>query len=385
MLRMKSCIAILFFSFSSIISIAQITPLPTDNLLHTKVDSITGKFVKEFFSHSQSVGLSIGIYNNGQSYTYNYGETDKLTHKLPAPNTLYNLASITKTITGVLLAEAQLEGRLKMDDDIRKYLDGNFPNLEYEGRPVKIYQLLNHTSGLPFLLPDKPDAFSDTTKSPSLVAAELFKNYSREDFYNDLHKVRIDTIPGYKERYSNAGGQLCGYILERVYHESFESLMRDKLRKLAGMKDTKITISKKDSSRFVKGYDQYGNMAPYNPDQFQAAGSVKSTVNDMLKYIRWQLNENSKVVQLTHQPTTAISPDGFYTGLNWSIYKSPDKLRVIWQNGNIPGSSSWCILYPELKMGIILFTNQTDRTTSHRLAILGESIMIALNSKAPEF
>ncbi|WP_428654557.1 serine hydrolase domain-containing protein [Runella sp.] len=382
---MKSSLILFLFCFYSTFSIAQTKPLASDNLFHTKADSITDKFVKEFFFNSHSVGLSIGIYFDGQFCTYNYGETNKITHNLPTANTLYNLASITKTITGVLLAQAQIEGKLNIDDDIRKHLKGSFPNLEYDGHPIKIYQLLNHTSGLPFFLPNKPNAFNDTTISPNLISAQLLKNYSRQNFYEDLRKVKLDTIPGLKEQYSNAAGQLAGYILENIYSKTYESLVKMYLKKLAKMNDTKITITPSDKTRFASGYDKFGNETSPGPDQFQAAGSLKSTVNDMLKYIKWQLNEKNKVVQLTHKPTTSISKGGFSVGLNWSMYKTTKDIRVIWQNGNVPGASSWCILYPELKMGIILFTNQTDQTSSHRLAVLGESIMISLNSNAPEF
>jgi len=364
---------------------AQVKNAANDNHLQTKTDSITDQYVKAFLSAGPSIGLSIGIYINGRSYTYNYGEADKRTHRLPTANTLYNLASITKTITGVLLAQAQMAGKLHIGDDIRKYLSGQYPNLAWEGNPIRLYHLLNHTSGLPFLLPDKPEAFKDTSQSPSLIAAALFRHYRRDAFYADLHKVHIDTLPGTRNRYSNAAGQLCGYILESVYRKPFEVLMKEQLAKLAGMHDTKITISKTDSARFATGYDKYGNTAPYNPDQFQAAGAIKSTVNDMLRYIRWQLNESNTIVSLTHQPTTPVSPDGFFVGLNWSVYRSKSGVRAIWQNGNIPGASSWCIVYPELQMGIVLFANQSDPTISHRLAVLGESIMIALDAKAPEF
>lgn len=356
-----------------------------DNPGKSVVDTITATFVKRFFANPGTVGLSIGIYNKGSIYAYNYGQIDKTKQQLPTANTLFNLASITKTMTGLLLAQATVEGKVRIDDDIRKYLPGDYPNLEYKGHPIRLYHLLDHCSGLPFFLPDKPGAFNDTTISPNTVAASLLKNYSRADFYKDLHKVQLDTIPGYHFHYSNAAGQLCGFILEKVYGISYESLLKQVLSKRFKMVDTKITLTLADSSRFVKGYDQYGRETPYNPVELQAAGAVKSTIADMLKYLQWQINEEDEAVKLSHQPTTPVYDGGYSVGLNWNMIKTPQGVRAIWQDGNIPGASSLCIFYPDLKLGIILFSNQSGPGVNHSMYVMGEGIMKAIEPKVPAF
>jgi len=368
---------ILLFTLITAVSAQQ-----NDNVLRDKTDTVVGKYVQAFFTGSHVVGLSIGVYQNCKFKTYNYGEMNRVTHELPTTNTLYNLASITKTMTGALLAMAAVEGKVKLDDDIRKYLDGDYPNLEYDGQPIRLYQLLNHRSGLPGLLPNKPEAWRDTTLSPNTIVARLWEHYSRGDFYRDLHKVKLDTVPGFHYSYSNVGGQLCGYILEKVYSKSYEELVKAKLGKLLQMRDTKITLTTVDSSRFARGYDQKGSLTPDNPVGFQAAGGVKSTISDMLKYIKWQTEEKDQAVVLSHQSTTLIDGDKYSQGLNWSIIKSPKGIRVIWQNGNIPGSSSLCVICPELKIGIVILANASDNRGINKL---GENIVHDLAPQVPEF
>ncbi|CAN5298219.1 hypothetical protein BH09BAC4_BH09BAC4_16430 [soil metagenome] len=215
----------------------------TDNPLKTSVDLVVEEAAQHFMATPQSVGLSIGIIKDGQPYVYNYGTVEKGRQQLPTGQTVYPIASITKTFTGALLAQAVVEKKVKLGDDIRKYLTGNYSNLAYEGQPIRLFHLINHRSGLPFLLPDRPDAFANTAIPSSTIAAELLQGYTRDDFYADLHKVKLNTMPGYTFRYSNAGAQLLGYILERVYNRPFDELVRLKITQPLAMSHTKIDLA----------------------------------------------------------------------------------------------------------------------------------------------
>ncbi len=106
------------------------------------IDRVVNEAANKFMTDRHSVGLSVGIIKDGRIRTYNFGEVEKGTKKRPSQHTIYELASITKTFTGVLLAQAVVEGKVKLDDDVRKYLDGSYPNLEFEGKPIRLFQLI---------------------------------------------------------------------------------------------------------------------------------------------------------------------------------------------------------------------------------------------------
>ena len=343
------------------------------------VDQAAKGFLKDT---PQAVGLSIGVFKDGKTYTYNYGTVETGKTRLPTANTLYPLASITKTFTGILLAQAVIEGKLNLDDDVRKYLDGSYPNLEFQGHPIRLYDLVNHRSGLPFFLPDKPEASpgynNEVIPWPTRIG-ELLKNYTRADFFADLHKVKLDAIPGEKFSYSNAAAQLMGYILERVYGKSYEALVKEKIAGPLKMADTTITLENVQRERWARGYDEKGVLMPDTPDQIQAAGAVKSTVADMLKYEEWQLAEQDEAVKLSHKPI--LTDNNYSVGLNWQMMRSGED-RLIWQEGNIPGFDSLCINLPELKMGLVIFANEADRSSSHRLTLMANEIMKALDPRA---
>ncbi|MBD2699209.1 beta-lactamase family protein [Spirosoma sp. BT702] len=365
-------------------ALAELTTQPpkisSDNSLKNRVDSLVDQAIQQFMGTPQAVGLSLGIVQNGQTQVYNYGTVEKGRTQLPTSQTLYAIASITKTFTGALLAQAVVEKRLNLDDDVRKYLDGNYPNLAYEGHPIRLYHLLNHRSGLPFLLPSHPDVATNANTSASAISMQQERINPRSDFYAELHQVKLDTIPGHRFRYSNTGAQLLGYILEKVYSMPFEELVRQKIAQPLDMSSTKISLTPAEQARQAKGYDVCGNVTASDADELQAAGALKSTVDDMLKFVYWNVAEQSKPVRLTHQPTWS---DGatYSAGLNWQMIQSGTN-RVIWQDGNIPGFSSLCVNYPELNLGIIVLTNECDRTTAQRVTSMTNQIAKALDERA---
>lgn len=356
--------------------------LKTDNSLKSSVDSTVNIAAKEFMSNPDEVGLSIGIIHNGKAYTYNYGEIKKSTPKLPGVNNYYSIASISKTFASGLLAYAVLEKKINLDDDIRKYLDGNFPNLQYQGHPILVKHLVNHLSGLPFLIPDVSASFGNTSLTVTDIANLLYKHISKEDFFKGLHAMKLDTIPGTTFKYSNSAVILLGYILESIYKKPYEELLKEKILDSLDMDETKIVFTKNDWKRYVKAYDDKGNMIPENTESFQAAAGIKSTVKDMLKYIRWNISEKDEAVRLMHQRMTGIAGSSFYNGLNWQIISS-GHCRVVWQEGNLPGFNCYCVNYPELNMGIVVLTNESDRYSSHRITIMINEIMKKLNANAP--
>jgi serine-type D-Ala-D-Ala carboxypeptidase/endopeptidase len=348
------------------------TQVTTDHLGEI-TDSIVMNVAETYMMDTSRVGLSIGVYIDGKIFSYNFGYTDKINKIKPTNETIYEIGSITKTFTGTLLAQAVVDKKVKLDDDIQKYLDESYPNLEYKDQPIKLFQLINHTSGLPFLLPDRKDIFQHSQDSISYFVTEIQSHYTKGKFLKDLHNVKLDTIPGIKFSYSNAGAQLLGFILEKVYGASFESLIKKYITDPNHIPDTKLTYSAKEMKYFAKGYNGKGILMPYNPDMIGAAGKINSTLSDMLNYIKFHLNENNPVIKLSHA-TTFGDINTFAIGLNWQMNKTSDGYRRIWQSGGSFGFATYCVIYPELNIGMVLLSNEADQTAQNGLSEAAKKI-----------
>jgi D-alanyl-D-alanine-carboxypeptidase/D-alanyl-D-alanine-endopeptidase len=346
-----------------------------------EIDAVVARVGAEFMADPHAVGISIGVLEDGRTHRYHFGTTVKGRQQAPGDGTVYPIASLTKTFTGSLLAQAALDRKLKLDDDIRAYLDGDYPNLAFEGQPIRLYHLLNHRSGLPFVLPNKPEAspdFQSDIPFPRRIDA-IIAGTTRPEFYAGLHRLTLAAAPGKEFQYSNAAAQLAGYILERVSGSSFENLVQTRIAAPLGMRDTFITPTARQKGRLASGYDENGALQAYPPDQSQAAGALKSTLPDMLAYVRWQAAENDPAVRLSHQPTWR--DDDYAIGLNWQMMNKGGR-RVIFQDGAVPGFASLVTIHPESGIAVVLMSNELDSGTLGRLRAVANGITKALDADA---
>lgn len=351
----------------------------TDNKQNKKIDKIVHNAVQIFLSDSSRVGLSIGIYTSGKEFFFNYGSIEKEKQILPTSKTIYEIGSISKTFTGTLLAQAVKDKKVKIDDDIRIYIDGNYPNLEYNGQPIKLSQLVSHISGLPPFLPDNPKLFDNPNFDIlPFTISKIQNNYTKTNFFIDLHNVKLDTIPGYNFHYSNSGAQLLKFILEKVYNNPFDKLLKDFITKPMKMPGTNSLNLKNNLKRLAKGYNRNGILMPYNPQILDAAGGIFSTTSDMLRYLKFHLDEKNEVIALSHKVTTG-DIDNYAIGLNWQEQIVAKKYKKIWQSGGTFGFGSYCVVYPDHKIAIILLSNESDQATQGGLEEIADKIFEKLN------
>jgi len=206
------------------------------------------------------VALSVGVIYNGAFYKYNYGETSPGSGKMPSSNTLYEIGSITKTFTALPLAHAINEKKIGLNDDIRKYLKGDYPNLQYaNGQRVKIAYLVNHIARFP----------RNTAKS-------LDSLFTEDDFYKELHAVKLDTLQPYKYSYSNFGYQVLGNILENAYSLTYDQLIK---KYITGPLDmSEIQVYQAGRVNLIRGYNPDKKKMPDIPAIYPAAGSLRSNI-----------------------------------------------------------------------------------------------------------
>lgn len=372
----KYLLFVLFFQYS-FETVAQTDRqiIKTNNLLKTNLDSLIHTCVLSYLNKPARVGLSAGVYHNNNLISYHYGSIQKERQKLPTDKTVYEIGSISKTFTGTLLAQAVKDRKVKLEDDVRMYLDGSYPNLEYQGHPIRLSHLVSHISGLPNFLPDNPGLFKNTSQdSLPFVLMRTLKNYSKQQFMEDLRNVKLDTIPGYKFRYSNSSPLLLKYILERVYDKTFEELLRLFILQPLKMNNTTAIFKGIKKRNLAKGYNGKGNLTPYIPENLDAAGGIVSTIQDMMQYLKFHLDETNEIVALSHKITMGDIRN-YAIGLNWQEVITSKQHKKIWQSGGTFGFSSYCVIYPELDIAIVFLTNEADNTAQTELGQIADTIV----------
>ncbi|HHA2432505.1 TPA: serine hydrolase domain-containing protein [Stenotrophomonas maltophilia] len=326
------------------------------------VDEAAHALIEQPLLHS----ASIGVVYRGKTFIRHRGEMVAGKPDVPTDATLYEIGSLSKTLAGTLMARAVLEGRVGLEDDVRSYLQGDYPNLQYQGQPIRVRHLLSHTSGLPNMLPERANiVLEDFTdhRVPGELSA-LYAHYGKPDFLRDLHAVRIPRMPGKEYAYSSAGTELTAHILEGVYKTDYTSLLRGFFSDAAAMTSIGIKLGNAEKDRLAIGYHS-DNPVPTSPMPqlpWGASGNVKATVPDMVKYLQFQL-ANGPVVQESHR-TLARFDDEFSIGYFWNIVAGDRQKGVYYaHHGGVPRSQCYIYIMPEHDLGIFVITNQSgDRT-----------------------
>lgn len=324
--------------------------LPGNNPLQNNTDSMCNRVVQQFGSENNLVGLSIGIIRNGQRSVYGYGQTRKGNKTVPQANTLYDLASVSKTFTGLLLAIAIEHKLVKPDDDIRQYLEGDFSNLSFNNTPITLAHLISHTSGLPRLP-------ANLEEQPDYKEQDPYRNYTKELLLTDLKKVKLAHKPGTHGEYSNYGTALCGIILEQVFHKPYAQLVAEYITQPFGMNNTFVTIPDSLQAHMVGCYNEAGDsIADWHMNDFAAAGGISSTISDLLSYLTINVEEKTPAVKRSHTQLFK-EPNGQITGYGWITTPLNNGHHLVWHNGATSGSASFCGYIKETGTAVVILNN----------------------------
>ncbi|WP_313093630.1 serine hydrolase domain-containing protein [Chryseobacterium flavum] len=338
-----------FWSFSQHQNLTPAVNIKTDNPLKTELDLEIEKYVKKYYEDPKAVGLSIGITVRGKDYYYNYGQLEYGKQILPNNKTIYEIGSITKTFTGILTAQAIVDKKIGIEDDIRKYLSDNYPNLQYNSKPIKIVNLANHTSRITRIFPN-------LYERQEYIELNPFSNYSKKMFYEGLKNMKMDTLPGVKYTYSNMAVNLLGYILEDVYHESYFSLVRKYILKPLQMNNTTVSLANADKNNIAKAHNSNREVIPYwDFPELVGTGELRSNTSDMIKYIKGNIAEDQLNISLSHKYT--FEGEEGSLGLNWFFHTTKNGNIMYEHTGGTGGSRSSLEFFPELQSGFIILTN----------------------------
>ena len=341
-------------------------------------------------------GLSVAVYHAGQTWFYNFGTTENGKIKAATENTVYEIGSITKTFVSLLLAQAVVDKKVLLQDDVRKYLDGDYANLEYDHQPITLLNLANTTSGLPEVLPSAPDSLvkSVPADSVSFVVERYYQSLTEKDFYQLLHTVKLDTVPGYNPKHSNCAAQLLGYIIQRVYKKPLYQLIDQYILTPLQMQNTSFASSNPNNQLLANGYNDKGSAMPHLEQTYmQASGGLRSSAADMIKYAAYLLDNKTTATQLALKKNISIDAgtnkvvgtypadvvdDRVYSGsLNWWHYNPKKGKQRIWADGGTMGFCSYLVLYPDAGAAVVVLSNKTGQAIFNTLPnIAGEVLNV---------
>lgn len=265
--------------------------------------------------------------------------------------TVFEIASLTKVFTALLLADMATQGQVKLDAPVSTCLPESTKVPEHAGRKITFVDLATHTSGLPL----RP------TNLASQTALNKYADYTVEQLYQGLATFELPRDPGTAFEYSNWGFGLLGNALAHCANKSYETLLTERVTEPLSMRDTTFGPTKATRSRLASAYD--AKLRPVSNEgtgALNGAGGLYSTVDDMLQFIELFLGRGPQ--QLTTAATTMVQPrrlgDGPDTqmGLGWRV-TTHAPLQTLWSSGRADGYRAFMGFDPRSRVAVVALTN----------------------------
>ncbi|CAI2766740.1 serine hydrolase domain-containing protein [Flavobacterium collinsii] len=262
------------------------------------------------------------------------------------PEFVFEIGSMTKQFTAVAVLILAEQGKLKLDDEITKFI----PDYPTHGNKITLHHLLTHTSGIKDFTSMK--AIKDIAKR-DLSPKELVDFFKNEP---------ADFKPGEQYKYCNSGYVLLGYIIEMVSGQTYEAFVTQHIFKKIGMENTYYASHDKIIKNRVSGYRDREGYVNTNYISFSipyASGSILSTVDDLLKW-QYAINANTLLnpafTEKAFVNYTLNNGTNIDYGYGWHLEKVKDKI-VREHGGSIFGFKSMGVYEPTEQIYVVGLSN----------------------------
>jgi CubicO group peptidase (beta-lactamase class C family) len=286
--------------------------------------------------------ILIGIVTPFESKVFSAGEGAPFTEQ-----TIFEIGSVTKGFVGLALAQAVIEGKVKVTSSFANDTGVHLPR--FHGAEIRWVDLANHTSTMPRV--------PDNLKPKNWL--QPFLDYDRLALDSFLGSFKLPSPPGKKSDYSNTGAGLVGLGLEKVYDKSLGDIIQDSVTRKVNLTDTQIFLTEEQLTRITPVYLN-GDQVPYWQWQatsvLQGAAAVKSTMNNMIKFLKVMIKVEGRelwpAVNVATQ--TTWSEGNSSIGLFWQKFNNE---RIIWHNGGTYGSATFVGYDPDTLVGVVALAN----------------------------
>jgi D-alanyl-D-alanine-carboxypeptidase/D-alanyl-D-alanine-endopeptidase len=316
--------------------------------------------------YRQNVGIIVGVIEPAGRRVVAHGSLDHNDERALDGDTVFEIGSITKVFTALLLSDMVQRAEVMLTDPVATYLPTAVKLPERDGRPITLVDLATHTSGLPRL----PRNFAPRDH------ANPYADYSVELLYAFLSDHSLTRDVGSEYLYSNLGAGLLGHVLGRRAGTSYETVVSARIADPLGMSSTRITLSPDMRRRLAPGHNGKLSRVPnWDFAALPGAGALRSSANDLLNFLaanldaaRSPLGPAMSAMLSTRRPRGR----GREIALGWHVDTIGDQ-EVVWHNGATAGYRSFIGFAPSLETGVILLSNtastvSTDDIGFHLLA-----------------
>lgn len=358
---MKNAIVVSLLVAGSILGCTKDPIAPADlsnNPLMGQLDKDVDALVQKHRNALNTVGMTVGIWKDGKSNIYGYGEIKKGSNEVPDAHTFFEIGSITKTFTATAMVQWLSEKGLNVESPIQTFLPSSIPTLSKGGIAVNFKQILNHSSGIAYFPSNLNLLLNDD-------ARELAR-YSEAKLFDYLEKGKLNATPGTTYEYSNTAMGLAGTILARENKMTYGDYLQMKVCEPLGLFETKAKLSSEEKNRMSDGHRGGKKVDLWESlGALDGAGVLRSTTSDLLKYGAACINPPNNplgramsTVQVSTLKNAKNLTESVEVCLGWHQLKTADKTStLLFHDGGTGGFNCSLILDKEKKLVLAVCYN----------------------------
>jgi serine-type D-Ala-D-Ala carboxypeptidase/endopeptidase len=298
--------------------------------------------------------LVVGVLTKQGRHIYPYGSFTLAGDQQPDGRTVFEIGSITKVFTALLLALFDQDAVIRLEDPAQRYLPDGVRMPKTGDREITLLHLATHTSGLPRIPSNLNAAIARDPDNP-------YAHYSEKELYAAVSSLEPKRAAGEKFDYSNFGMGLLGHLLVRkAAAKSYEDLVVRRVCNPLGLNDTRVTLSEEQQRRFAPGYKGSGKPTPHWTFQtLEGAGALRSTADDMLTFLEANVGlrktKLSAVLKMC-QADRPIPGGELKLPLGWAGMKLGER-QSLWHNGGTFGAHSFIGFVRETQTAVVVLSN----------------------------
>jgi D-alanyl-D-alanine-carboxypeptidase/D-alanyl-D-alanine-endopeptidase len=304
------------------------------------------------------VGIVVGVIDGEGRRVVAHGALAENDPRSLGGETVFEIGSITKVFTCLLLADMVERGEVALGDPVAKHLPAGLTVPERRGRQITLIDLATHRSGLPRW----PDDIAPRELSPK-DWSNPYADYTAEQLHAFLAGYKLRRDIGAAAAYSNLGMGLLGRALAHRAGLDFETLVRQRVTEPLGMADTAIALTPDQAARFAIGYDHARRpVAAWEMPTFAGAGALHSTADDMLSFLAAELgfvDTQLKPAMAAQIEPRRPSDAGYIQTLGWRIDADPTG-EIVWHGGATGGFRCFAMFDAKRRAGVVMLTNSAS-------------------------
>jgi len=359
----------IFAFFSMHLQIGKINrglkPVGADTALHQTVTRIVQPMADDH------VGLVVCTIADDKHDITGFGRINLKAEQSPDGDTIFEIGSITKAFTGILLANMIAQNNLALNTTVLSLLPSRLNEPDAQKKSVTLQHLVTHTSGLkrmPANLLSLPKIWA------SIRAGDYYRGTTEEDVYDTILKKKLRHNPGEYFAYSNAGFGLLGLILSEQSGDNYHNLVKTVITDNLGLENTGVQLNKKQLSGLATGYRSFFRIGPFYlaqrseywnfPDCMAAAGGIRSTAKDMQVFLAANMGKtSSSLVPIMKQSHAVLfKDDDVQIGMGWFHDQLPDSGKTIITHGGETGGFTGFLGFTEdSRFGVVILSNSTNQ------------------------